>query len=86
MSKLNLQVRFSESGVVSMWVEGLPIHSEATSFEVASTDLLEALRDYVKSWDEGLKRYSNQVDKGSLVRLVRQSTDEELREILFGEG
>ncbi|MBI3430135.1 MAG: prevent-host-death protein, partial [Actinobacteria bacterium] len=77
--------RFSKSGTVSMWIVGLPISSQGSSFNEAGTELIEALRDYAQTWVEELKNYPNHKEKWGIANLVLLSTDDELRTFLFGD-
>lgn len=85
LSPLNPQVRFAKNGTVSMWLEGLPISSQGSSFSNAGTELIEALRDYAQTWVEELKNYPNHNERWGLANLVLLSDDSELREFLFGD-
>lgn len=78
------QVRFSEDGQVSMWVDDLPVSSQAGDFDAAGEALIEALRDYAQTWVEDLKEYPNHRDRWDVANLVLLSDDDELRGFLFG--
>lgn len=81
---LEPQVRFSKEGEVSMWIDDLPVNSQGINLEEAEQSLIEALRDYAKTWVEDLKEYPNHKHRWDIVNLVLLSDDEELRVFLFG--
>lgn len=85
LSPLSPQVRFSKNGTVSMWIEGLPISSQGSSFDEAGEELIVALRDYAQTWVEELKNYPNHKERWGVANLVLLSDDDELREFLFGK-
>ena len=85
LSPLDPQVRFSKNGTVSMWIEGLPISSQGSSFDEAGEELIKALRDYAQTWVEELKNYPNHKERWGVANLVLLSDDDELREFLFGK-
>ena len=81
---LDPQVRFSMNGQVSMWIEDVPVSSQGHSFEEASAGLIEALRDYARTWIEDLRQYPNHKDRWALATLIRLSENAELHGYLFG--
>jgi hypothetical protein len=78
------KLHFSDDGYVSMWLEGLPISAEGSSLEDAETELIASLRDFTQTWLEDLREYPNHRSNWALPTLVRLSTDEELRKLVFG--
>lgn len=82
---LEPQVRFSSDGVVSMWIEGLPVTGQGENFDVAGVDLIASLRDYAKTWIEELRDYPNHKNRWDVVNLVLLSNDEEMHAFLFGD-
>lgn len=85
-AKCNLEpkVHFSDIGYVSIWLEGLPISAQADSLENAEFELIAALRDFSETWLEDLREYPNHRGNWALPTLVRLSSDEELRKLVFG--
>ena len=81
---LDPQVRFSEEGHVSMWIDDLPVSSQGENLEETEQGLIEALRDYAETWVEDLKEYPNHKHRWDVVNLILLSDDDELRAFLFG--
>ena len=79
------KVSFSKSGQVSIWIDGLPISSEGDSFELASDELVRAMRDYAAAWVDELRLYPNHKERWALANLILLSTDEELHAFLFSD-
>ena len=81
---LEPQVRFSADEHVSMWIEGLPVSAEGSTFESAGADLLHSLRAYSLTWVEDLRDYPNHKQNWGVVNLVLLSDDDELQVHMFG--
>jgi hypothetical protein len=82
---LETQVRFSEDEHVSMWIEGLPVSGEGSTFESAGADLVHSLREYSRTWVEDLRDYPNHKQNWGVVNLVLLSDDDELQVHMFGD-
>ena len=82
---LDPQVRFSEGGVVSMWIDDLPVSSQGGNLDETEQGLIEALRDYSQTWVEDLKEYPNHKHRWDVVNLILLSDDDEMRAFLFGD-
>ena len=67
----------------SAFLPGVPIHGDAETFEEAITDLIEALREYARDWNDDLHAAPNHRRHGSLVELVELSSDSQLRNWLL---
>lgn len=82
---LDPQVRFSGKAEVSIWIDDLPVSSQGSNLEEAEQGLIEALRDYAKTWVEDLKEYPNHKGRWGVANLILLSNDEELHAFLFGD-
>ena len=79
------QVRFSPTGRVSMWIDGLPVSAEGADLGEAEQELVAAARDYAITWVEDLRRFANHEPNWGPVNLILLSDDTQLRSHLFGD-
>lgn len=79
------QVRFSPTGRVSMWIDGLPVSAEGADLAEAEQELVAAARDYAITWVEELRRFANHEPNWGPVNLILLSDDTQLRSHLFGD-
>ncbi|WP_344875285.1 prevent-host-death protein [Allokutzneria multivorans] len=73
-----------EGGGWSVFIPGLPVAADGTSFDEAIGEMVDALREYAEDWQERLLDAPNHRDNWGLVQLVSLSSDEQVREWLVG--
>jgi len=73
-----------EAGGWSVFIPGLPIAADGETFEEAITDMVEALREYARDWQDHLHGAPNHRDNWGLVQLISLSDDDQLRDWLRG--
>ncbi len=73
-----------DDGAWVMTIPGLPIAVEATLYEDAITELVDALREYAEDWHGRLGQAPNHSGNWGLVQLVELSTEEQLKQWLTG--
>lgn len=69
----------NEDGVWVLTVPGLPIAAEATSYEDAMDELVDALREYAEDWHDRLGQAPNHARNWALVQLVELSSAAQLK-------
>lgn len=74
----------NEDGAWAMFLTGLPLAAEGTTLKDATLDLIDALREYAKDWEDHLRTAPNHRGNWALVQLIDSSTDEELDDWLTG--
>ena len=74
-----------EDGAWALFIPGLPIGVEATEFDDALTDLVDALRDYADDWVDHLYLAPNHTDNWGIVNLILLSDDDALRHWAVGD-
>jgi antitoxin (DNA-binding transcriptional repressor) of toxin-antitoxin stability system len=74
-----------EDGAWALFIPGLPIAAEATDYDDALNDLVDALRDYAEDWVDHLNRAPNHADNWGVVNLILLSDDDQLRRWAVGE-
>lgn len=76
-----------QSGQVSFWIDGMPVHGVGASLEEAENDFLDAIVDYAGLWIDELRHAPNHKQNASLVRRITMYAGdrEELRRIVFGD-
>lgn len=74
-----------EAGGWSVFIPGLPVAADASSFDDAIADMVAALREYAEDWQDHLRVASNHRENWGLVQLIELSTDEQLRAWLVGD-
>lgn len=80
------QVSFTTVGV-AMWIDGMPVHAEAGTYDEAEDAFLDALVDYASLWIEELRHAPNHRQHAGRVRRVAiyAGDREELRRAVFGD-
>lgn len=76
----------SEAGGWSVFIPGLPVAADGSSFDEAITEMVDALREYAEDWQERLLDAPNHRDNWGLVQLISFSDDEQLRDWLVGDA
>lgn len=71
-----------EAGGWSVFIPGLPISADGTTFDEAIGEMIDALREYADDWQQRLLDAPNHRSSWGLVQLVGLSDDEQLREWL----
>ncbi|RYV50854.1 prevent-host-death protein [Pengzhenrongella frigida] len=74
-----------EDGACVVFIPGLAVAAEASTFEEAITETLEGLRDYAQDWDSHLADAPNHAENWGLVNLMRLSDDDQLRAWLLAD-
>ena len=74
-----------EDGACVVFIPGLAVAAEASTFEEAITEMLEGLRDYAQDWDSHLADAPNHAENWGMVNLVRLSDDDQLRAWLLAD-
>jgi hypothetical protein len=74
----------SEADGWSVFIPGLPVAANASSFDEAIAEMVCALREYAEDWRRRLSDAPNHRDNWGLVQLVSFSDDEQLRTWLVG--
>jgi hypothetical protein len=74
----------AEDGGWSVFITGLPIAADSTTFDGAIEEMIDALREYAEDWQDHLLDAPNHRDNWGLVQMIELSTDEQLREWLVG--
>jgi hypothetical protein len=80
------QVSFREGGV-AVWIDGMPVHAEAATYDEAEDAFLDALVDYAELWVDELRHAPNHRHHAGRVRRVAMYAGDrsELRRAVFGE-
>jgi predicted RNase H-like HicB family nuclease len=73
-----------EAGGWSVFVPGLPVSADGSSFDEAIMEMVDALREYAEDWQQRLLDAPNHRDNWGLVQLISFSDDEQLRDWLVG--
>lgn len=74
----------AEAGGWSVFIPGLPVAADGTTFDEALTDMVDALREYADDWQDHLYSAPNHADTWGLVHLIALSDDSQLRQWLTG--
>lgn len=74
----------AEGGGWAAFIPGVPAHGDASTFDEAIDDFIDALRDYAEDWNDRLHAVPNHAHNRSLAELVELSDDDQLREWLVG--
>lgn len=74
-----------EDGATAVFIPGVPVAAEATTFDEAIDEMVVVLRDYAEDWEDHLYTVPNHAGNWGLVNLVRLSTDDQLKAWLLGE-
>jgi predicted RNase H-like HicB family nuclease len=73
-----------EGGGWSVFIPGLPVAADGTTFDVAITEMVDALREYAEDWQERLLDSPNHRENWGLVQLISLSDADQLRDWLVG--
>lgn len=76
----------AEDGGWSVFLPGLPVAADGSTFEEAIDETVDALREYAEDWQERLLDAPNHRANWGLVQLVTLSSDDQLRDWLVGSG
>ncbi len=74
-----------EDGAWVLTMPGLPVAVEATLYEQAIAELVDALSEYAEDWHARLRDAPNHRPNWSLVQLVDLSSEEDLKRWVTGE-
>lgn len=74
----------SEAGGWSVFIPGLPVAADASTFDEAIQEMVDALREYAEDWQDRLLDAPNHRENWGLVQLICLSDDEQLRTWLVG--
>lgn len=70
----------------SAFIPEPPVAAAGETFDAAITELVDALRDYAKDWQDHLLDAPNHREHWGLVQLISLSDDEQLRDWLVGSA
>ncbi|MBG0812925.1 prevent-host-death protein [Planomonospora sp. ID82291] len=76
----------AEDGGWSVFIPGLPVAADGSTFEEAIGEMVDALREYAEDWQDHLLNAPNHRENWGLVQLIALSDDEELRRWLTGQA
>ena len=74
----------AEAGGWSVFLPGLPVAADGSTFDEAMDDMVDALREYAEDWQDRLRTSSNHQENWGLVQLIELSDDRQLAEWLVG--
>jgi predicted RNase H-like HicB family nuclease len=74
----------AEEGGWSVFIPGLPVAADGSSFDEALDEMILALREYAEDWQDRLLDAPNHAGNWGLVQLVSLSDDDQLRKWLVG--
>ena len=69
----------------SIFLPGLPLAADATTFDGALDEMVLVLREYAQDWDDHLLHAPNHANNWGLVQLIALSDDGQLKVWLVGE-
>lgn len=69
----------------SIFLPGLPLAADATTFDGALDEMVLVLREYAKDWEDHLLHAPNHANNWGLVQLIALSDDGQLKAWLVGE-
>jgi hypothetical protein len=75
----------AEAGGWSIFLPGLPLAADASSFDEALAEMVLVLREYAEDWEDHLLHAPNHADNWGLVQLIALSDDDQLKAWLVGE-
>ena len=76
----------NEAGGWSVFLPGVPVAADGSTFDESITEMVDALREYADDWQTHLLDAPNHRSNWALVQLVALSTDEQLRAWLVGSA
>lgn len=74
----------AEAGGWSVFIPGVPVAADGSTFDEAVTEMIDALREYAADWQDRLADVPNHEGNWGLVQLVSLSDDDQLRDWLVG--
>ena len=69
----------------SIFLPGLPLAADATTFDGALDEMVLVLREYAQDWEDHLLHAPNHANNWGLVQLIALSDDGQLKVWLVGE-
>jgi len=75
-----------EAGGWSVFIPGLPIAADGSTFDEAINEMVDALREYAADWQDHLLDIPNHRENWGLVQMISLSDDDQLRDWLIGSG
>jgi hypothetical protein len=72
----------AEGGGCSVFLPGIPVAADASTFDAAIEEMIVALREYAADWQNRLGRAPNHRNNQALVRAVDLNNDAQLRDWL----
>ncbi|WP_432980949.1 hypothetical protein [Dactylosporangium sp. CA-233914] len=76
----------AEDGGWSVFLPGVPVAADASTFDDAIDEMVLTLREYAGDWQERLLDAPNHQNNWALVQVVELSDDAQLREWLVGSA
>ncbi|WP_432834103.1 hypothetical protein [Dactylosporangium sp. CA-092794] len=76
----------AEDGGWSVFLPGVPVAADASTFDDAVDEMVLALREYADDWQERLLDAPNHRNNWALVQVIELSDDAQLREWLVGSA
>ncbi|MFD7548583.1 prevent-host-death protein [Streptomyces sp. NPDC059578] len=74
----------SEADGWSIFLPGLPVAADGSTFDAAVDEMVDALREYADDWQARLRLAPNHRDNWGLVQLIALSDDRQLKDWLVG--
>jgi hypothetical protein len=74
----------TEGGGWSVFIHGLPVAADGSTFDEAIDEMVLALREYARDWQDHLSDAPNHRDNQGLVQFISLSDDNLLREWVTG--
>lgn len=74
----------AEAGGWSVFIPGLPVAADGSTFDEAIREMVDALREYAEDWQDRLRAAPNHQESWGLVQLVALSGDDDLADWLVG--
>lgn len=68
-----------EAGSWSIFLPGLPISADGSTYDQVLEQMVLALRDYAQAWTQRLHDAQNHQDNWGLVQLIEVASDEQLK-------
>ncbi|WP_084957595.1 prevent-host-death protein [Thermoactinospora rubra] len=76
----------AEDGGWSVFIPGVPVSADASTFDGAIEEMVRALREYAEDWEDHLLDAANHQENWGLVQLIALSDDEQLAAWVRGEA
>lgn len=68
----------------SVFIQGLPLAADGSTFDEAIDEMIDALREYADDWQDRLLDAPNHRENWGIVQLIVLSDDKQLRDWLVG--